>query len=164
MLQNPEIILELQSAVGSSLWQCQALESSIVHCLIIGHKVGRDADKDLVEKLYAEHGDFTLGRLIKGLESVLDIPLEIKSKLKLFKDERNWLAHKSWSEILPYANSNPPNKLYDYLGRIIKIGDDALALSKLLADILDERTIKAGLTKEFLEKETQRIYSRWLAG
>ena len=164
MLQNHEIILALQNAVGASIWQCQALESTIVHCLIIGHKLGRDASEDLIVKLYAEEGELTFGRLIKKLESVSDIPNELKSKLKIFKDERNWLAHKSWVDTLQHANSIPANKLLSYLDRIIKIGDDALSLNKLLADILEDRVMEAGVSKEDLDKETQRIYTRWLAG
>ncbi len=164
MIRNPELVTELQRAVGASIWQCQALESTIVHCLIIGFKLERGADQDTVEKIYSEVGELTLGRLIKQLESVSDIPDEIKSRLKILKDERNWLAHKSRSDTLQHANLIPANKLLNYLDRIIKIGDDALSLNKLLADILEDRVMKAGVSQEYLDKETQRIYTRWLAG
>ena len=164
MLRNPELILELQSAVGASLWQCQALEESLIHVLLIGNKVERDSSIDMVEDLFNKYGKRTLGDLASQVESLSDVPDEIKERLRHFKNERNWLAHKSWADTLPYANSFPPTELNSYLTRINKIGDDALELNDLFKEILDERVKRFGVSKKYLEKKTQEIYTRWLAG
>jgi hypothetical protein len=132
--------------------------------LLVGNKVDRDSSIDVVEDLFNKYGKKTLGDLASQVENLSDVPVELKEKLKHFKNERNWLAHKSWSDTLPYANSFPPTKLNEFLLRIIKIGDDSLELAKLFADILDERVKKYGVSSEALRMKTEEIYTRWLAG
>jgi len=164
MLKNPDFISSLQTLVGSTVWQCQALEESLIHILLIGIKIDYNSDKNVVEEIFRKYGELTLGQLVNQVDNISDIPLDIKRRLKLLKRERNWLVHKSWSEILPHANTYPPEKLNFFLKRILKIHDEALALNKLFADILDERVIRSGVPKESLVKKTKEIYKRWLAG
>jgi hypothetical protein len=164
LLRNPELISSLQTVVGAAMWQCQALEESLIHILLIGIKIDNNSNENVVEEIFKKYGELTLGQLANQIQNISDIPLVLKQRLSQLKRERNWLAHKSWSDILPHANSYPPNKLNDYLEKIIKINDEALSLNKLFADVLDERIIKSGVKKEFLERKTKEIYMRWLKG
>ena len=50
-MQNKVFILQLQSAVGYSIWQCQALETTLVYCLLVGNKLQRDAPADLIQRV-----------------------------------------------------------------------------------------------------------------
>jgi hypothetical protein len=164
MLRNPQLISDLHSAVGASLWQCQALENILIHCVLIGAKLHRNEKLDVVEEMFNKYGELTLGQLVIQVQNLVDVPAQVKQKLELFKKERNWLAHKSWLDTVPYANSTPPTELLDYLDRINRIHDDALGLSRLFSEILEQRVRKAGVSKEYLDRKTQELYSRWLAG
>ncbi|HOJ06245.1 MAG: hypothetical protein HND40_14705 [Ignavibacteriota bacterium] len=157
MLRNPELISSLQTEVGAALWQCQALEESLVHILLIGIKIDNNSHNNIVEEIFKKYGELTLGQLANQIENISDIPLVLKQRLSQLKRERNWLAHKSWSDILPHANSYPPNKLTDYLERIIKINDEALSLNKSFENVIDERIIKSGVKKESLEKKQRKF-------
>jgi hypothetical protein len=163
-MRNASLILDLHSAVGASMWQCQALEDTLVNCVVIGHKTERNSPKDLVEKIFGQTQELTLGQLAKQLEGCGDIPVDLMSRLKKFKPERNWLAHKSWLDTLPYANSASTKVLDEFLIRIELIGTEALQLNKAFGDVLEERVLRAGVSKEYLQREASEIYRRWLAG
>ena len=164
MLRHPDLISLLQSTIGASILQCQALETGLVHCLLVGIKLDRKADSRLIDKMFNDYGELTFGQLANQIDKLSDVPQELKSKLKVLKKERNWLAHRSWSDTLPHVNSTPPDILLQYIQRIDSIGDNALQLSKQFADILDDRVKKAGVSKEYLSKKAEEIYRRWLAG
>lgn len=164
MLRNPELISSLQTVVGAALWQCQALEESLIHILLIGIKIDSNSEENVVEEIFKKYGELTLGQLANQIEKVPDVPLDLKQRLTLLKRERNWLAHKSWSDILPHANTYPPKLLNNYLERIVKINDEALSLNNSFADVLDERIIRSGVKKEYLERKTKEIYMRWMKG
>lgn len=163
MVRNPELIFTLQSAVGASIWQCQALEDTLIHCLLVGNKFRRDEKINVVEKMFKKYGELTLGQLTNQINTLTDVPTELKDKLNILKKERNWLVHKSWSDIFTYTNSSPPTELINYLNRIENIHDDALQINKAFSVVLDQRVKKAGVTEEYLEEKTKEIYSRWLA-
>lgn len=156
--------MNIQSAIGASLWQCQALEESLIHIILIGIKLDRDADPKAVDELFNKYGELTMGQLVSQIQNISDVPTEVKKRLKTLKNERNWLAHKSWSDTLPHSNALMPTKLSAYFIRIIRIGDEALELNKMLSEVMDERVQKAGVTKEYIDIKTKEIYSRWLAG
>jgi hypothetical protein len=164
MLRNPELILELQSLVGASLWQCQALEETLIHCLLVGNRFDRNEKLNVVEQLLKKHGELTLGQLARQIETLPDVSSELKEKLKLLKVERNWLVHRSWSDSFTHANSFPPTELENYLKRVHEIHDEALKINKLFSRVLEERVRRAGVSGDYLDKKTKEIYSRWLAG
>ena len=151
-------------AVGSSIWQCQALEGSLVDCILIGNKLQRDSPPEIVEAMYLKFQKMTLGSLTKEVSALTDIPEGMKERLRKLTIERNWLAHRSWADILPHANSQSTEILYKFLDRINNAADEALALHKEFEKIVEQRVINSGVTKEFIDKTTEEIYSRWLAG
>jgi len=164
MLRNPELIAAIQSGVGSSLWQCQALEDTLIHYMLVGTKVERDAAQTVIDDIFQKYGELTLGQLAAEVKNLPDVPSELQEKLRLVKIERNWLVHQSWSDTLPHANSASPVELTKYLNRIRSLGQDALEVNKLFSKILHERVKKAGVSEEYLRDKTAEIYSRWLAG
>jgi hypothetical protein len=164
MVRNPELILELQSMVGASVWQCQALEDTLIHCLLVGSKFDRGEKLNVVEQMFKKYGELTLGQLAKQIENLPDVSADLKQRLRLLKKERNWLVHKSWSDTFTYANSYPPTELDNYVNRIGKIHDEALQINKSFSVVLEERVRKAGVSVEYLDKKAEEIYSRWIAG
>lgn len=164
MIRNSELILRIQTQVGAAIWQCQSLEQTLIHIIIIGFKAKEYTNSKFFENLFEDYNKLTFGRLVNNVKSIEDIPDQIKERLMKLVDERNWLAHKSWAEILPYANSDPPTKLYKFLIRLNNIHDDALSLNKILIEIVEERVKKMGVSTKYLEDKTREIYSRWLKG
>lgn len=154
-------ILDIQSQVGHSLWQIQALEKTLVHFIVLGFKAQRD-DKSRAEDQFTVFNKFTLGRLISDVTKNTDAPDKLKNQLTNFLPKRNWLVHKSWSdhfEHLPVSE-----RLSIYSNRILQIGDEALELNKQFANLLEKKMIDAGVSKSQLDQETQKLLSKWFAG
>jgi hypothetical protein len=162
VLRSPDKILDLFQAIGYSLFQCQALEETIVHCLLIGPKLSRDSDSKIVEDLFKKTGNLTFGQLVSQLSAAEDFPPLILEDLKVLKGERNWLAHRSWKESLPFANQYPPSNLDEIIRRVMTIADEALRLNKLCAEVLEQRTIKSGVSKEELDRIASDLYRKWI--
>jgi hypothetical protein len=154
-------IIDIQSQVGYSIWQIQALEKTLVHFIILGFRARRD-DPTKAEEQFAVLEKFTLGRLVSDIEAYTDAPDKLKKKLRAFLPKRNWLVHKSWSdhfEHLPVSE-----RLAVYSDKILRIGDEALDLNKQFADLLEQKMIAAGVSKSFLDRETQKLLTKWFAG
>jgi hypothetical protein len=153
-------ILDIQSQVGCSLWHIQALEKTLVHFIVLGFKARRD-DPTKGEKQFATFNKFTLGRLILDIEKNTDAPDKLKKKLSDFLHKRNWLVHKSWSdhfEHLPVSE-----RLSVYSDRVLRIGEEALEINKQFADLLEQKMVALGVSKSFLDRETQKLLAKWFA-
>jgi hypothetical protein len=55
-------------------------------------------------------------------------------------------------------------RLAVYSDKILRIGDEALDLNKQFADLLEQKMIAAGVSKSFLDRETQKLLTKWFAG
>ena len=155
-------ILDIQSQVGNALWQIQALEKTLVHFIVLGYKISRDSEPAEAEKKFTIFSGFTLGRLISDIEKNTDVPDKLKNKLSAFRDKRNWLVHRSWSdhfEHLPVSE-----RLAVYSDRILRTADEALDLNRQFADILENKLLAAGVSKSFLDRETNRLLNKWFVG
>lgn len=161
-MKYPDLILQLQSTVGAAVWQFQALETTLVNLVLLGVKLQRNSPRDVVDAVYEQHETMTMGRLSTLAQECADVPKPLLDQLSTFVNKRNWVVHKSWSDVLP--NNHSSSALQNFVFRISDIADEGLELNKAFAKIVQKRAIDAGVTKEFIDAQANKILSKWFAG
>jgi hypothetical protein len=162
MHQYSELIPQIEWATGKAVLQCQSLELTLINVILLGVKFQRDSDPDIVEEVYTKHESMTLGRLQKLVNDTPDVPDTLKVQLEKFVSERNWLVHRSWTDLLP--NNYSREFLIDCIDRMNRIAENALTLNKQFATVVEERVIKLGVSREALATESARLINKWFAG
>jgi len=94
---NSEELDRLYLSLGRGVWHLQYVEDALNTLITINHEVktpGRIPEVEARE-LLAKHRRNTLGTSLKVVRSKGLVPPELLDSLGRFKDERDWLVHRS---------------------------------------------------------------------
>lgn len=103
-MSTPDLLLnerrELMTLAGVTLLSIQYLEHLIFGSVLMlnGHNMGFSIEDYFSEDL-AKSGP-PLGKLIKGLASAVDLPLDFDARLKRFTGNRNRFTHRLFTDCL----------------------------------------------------------------
>ncbi|QBB71141.1 hypothetical protein ELE36_12690 [Pseudolysobacter antarcticus] len=94
---SPDELDSLYCSIGKCVWHLQYVEDALQTLLTL--KVDIKAPGGVTEaeakELLAKHRRATLGTSLRTAEKHNALPMEVMSRLSQFKEERDWLVHKS---------------------------------------------------------------------
>ncbi len=145
---DPIALYTVNSQVGSTMWHIQLLEFTLVHYIVMVHRLQPGVDKEMAYRVLDEVSGKTLGQLIGELRKNNDLDEGLDDRLKAFLKERNWLIHRSRddSHLAVYY----PDKLAVLMGRLDSLTVEALNLSKAFTSRLESFMIRIGKSEKDL--------------
>lgn len=147
--------------IGFSLWQLQELEGIAAQYFVLMTKarkgMGLLAGEVMIEKAKRKTFGTTLHEIAKaGL-----LAADLESRFTKLLTERNWLVHASRATSRNAVHHDV--EMRKLLDRLEMIAEESLSLMKEIA-LLMERYVKThGVTKEFIEKESNKLLEQWRA-
>lgn len=158
-LQKAERLRSVTEQVGFALWQLQELEGGAAQCFVLlaqaTQGMGIAAGGTLVEKAQGK----TFGATIKQLEKAAVLDPELAARFAKLLEERNWLVHRSRADSRGAIHGDGSAK--NLLLRLEAIADEALALLKVLGGAAERFAQRRGVSKEFIDQESQRLLKQW---
>lgn len=103
-----------------------------------------------------------LGAVLDKLRKSEKIPVDLDARLRAFKDERNWLAHKIGME--NHDDIYNPHKFEALLKRLHDLKTEAKAITETFVSLCERWMTVNGYTKEQLEAETCRRFNQQKSG
>lgn len=121
---------QIYSIIGWALCNAQGLENTLAKFIILAFELNVDTStEDAIAKLN-KLDDKTLGRLITELRKRADLPEDISDRLRKFNEDRIWLAHKCYADVVEVVFNNKEPKLL--LDRLIAVGVEGRQLHQML--------------------------------
>lgn len=151
----------VQSRLGYGLWHTQAFERTLVVYLSLLFDIAPRVAGTEALQLLEGHSSSTLERITQqpGLER--DVSEELDRRLRFFFRERNWLVHRSWSQIDAYVSDF--NKADDLLLRLESLVNEAQYLNHRLNEMLEHRLLERGLTGQEITSRAREVRDLWAA-
>jgi hypothetical protein len=149
----------MNALIGSALWQCQALENTLVHYIVLKYRIKRGESPELAEAAFESVKKLTFGNLLADIRKQSDSPPSLVDRLVLLVKERNWLAHRCYSENQGALSS--PKRLAALMNRCESIAQEALSLSKEFANLLENFVIVSGVSREELDAHAAKLIASW---
>lgn len=151
-----ELTRHLWKETGKTLFFLQQTEEVLGFYLwlILHPKDDRAAALSMLE----ENWEKPLGALLAKLRKSVKVPDNLDDRLKAFKDERNWLAHRIGRE--NHDDVYNREKFRTLLKRLDDLKREGKAISDMFATLCEQWLIATGdTTKDQLDAETLRLYS-----
>jgi hypothetical protein len=154
---DDEHVKEVYARFGLALYFAQVLEHGIVNALVIldlipsRRHTARSAAEwgDVVDQFMSQHFEDTMGRMIRDLRAVTNVPQDLEGLLRDALKRRNWLAHHFFRERASEFMSARGRDL------MIREVEECRAAFELADERLDQIVrpvrIGAGLTDQMLE-------------
>jgi hypothetical protein len=130
---NVEELDELYRSVGRCIWHVQYLED-VLHTLLTLKVEIRQPGRISIEEaniLLAKHRRASLGTALGTAEKHKALPDGLLSKLRLLKEERDWLVHRSMNQDGEKLYTNEGRSAV--FGRLETLMDETLAIKSLLS-------------------------------
>ena len=105
-------------------------------------------------ELLAKNRGNVLGRSIKDAKEAQVFSLSLQERLEKFKEERNWLVHRS-----VYQNRNDlyvDEFRFALMERIKAFSDEAIYLQKIIAAELEDFVVSQGVSKELIGQQAEQ--------
>lgn len=157
-----EHIKEVYARFGLAVYYAQVLEHGLANALLILDLIpnrrhlaisreqwGADVDAFMDQNFAA-----TMGRLVRELRRVTDVPPDVEAQLKKALEDRNWLVHSYFRD--------RSDEFMSYRGRermlqeIDEFRNRLVAADRRLEEITAPVRQRAGITDELLEREYRR--------
>lgn len=149
----------MNAGIGYALWQCQALENTLVHYIVLKYRIKRGTPSTVAESAFKSVQKLTLGNLLADIRNQPDAPVSLVDRLTKLLGERNWLVHRCFTENRGVANS--PTRLNALLSRSGAMSDEALSLNKEFAALLEAAVLASGVSKKELDAQAVNLIAGW---
>lgn len=154
MVERRQINLEelgiLYQLIGEGVWQLQNLEDALHSCITVKRDLktrGSVSSQEamlLLEKNRAQ----VLGKSVKYAKEAGIFNQKLQDRLEKFKEERNWLIHRSVHE--KREDLYVDKTRFSLMERIKRFSNEALQLQKLVAQELEDFVLSQGISKEYV--------------
>jgi hypothetical protein len=158
-LEKIDAVHEMSAGIGYALWQCQALENTLVHYIVLKYRVSRGTPSAAAESEFKSVQRLTLGSLLADIRKQPDAPGPLVDRLAALLAERNWLVHRCFTESRGVANS--AKRLNALLSRCGAMADEALSLTKEFAALLEAAVLASGVSQEELDSKAAELMAKW---
>lgn len=150
---------QLMQSIGYAVWQLQGLEDTLATYIVVRLRESQGVGLDKGADLTAELTRLELGKLIAQLRDADILPAVLLQRLGTLRNERNWLVHRAWRENHGVVAS--PERLTRLVQRLATLAEDALALNKHMAAEVETFVRSAGVTREYIDREADRLRHSW---
>lgn len=149
----------LMNAVGFAVWQCQELENTAASYVVVRLRDSHGVGTAQGEVISREVEKLTFGQLLRELTRAGVVPGELGLRLESLLKERNWLVHRARRETRGALSSQ--REFARLLDRIRTISDQALALLRELAPVVEDYVVSSGVDRGFIDRESDRLARSW---
>ena len=165
-----EHVREVYARFGLAIYRAQVLEHGLVNALTLLDLIpsrrhlarSREDWGAEVDGFMDRNFEDTMGKLMRSLRSVTRVPTNVDGLLKEALQKRNWLAHSFFreraTEFMSYKGREQMLREVDESGELFGRAD------QVLEAIVKPMRLKAGITDEMLEFETNRALSEARGG
>ena len=157
----PNGMTDLFTRMGRALFYCQTFEETLAYSLCILLDITRFQAEDLAYDYLNKQLKKTLGQLLNEFpsKSCKYLNKDTETRLKEFKDERNWLAHR-------IAQENPglifhSSQLKDIFLKLENLKIEAQSLVKLFESFVYKWFEESGYSKAELQEKMEEIFKGW---
>jgi len=166
-MDKDEHVKEVYAHFGLAIYLAQVLEYAVFHSLVyldlIPQKVERRCTREQWIKDYDSfmhrHFEKTLGRMMRSLKSVTNIPEGLESILRKALVKRNWLAHEYFRErAVDFMNEEGRNRMIQELKEAQSLFEEA---DNTLENIFRPVREKYGITDELLKEHMKEWISQY---
>ena len=167
MMDKDEHVKEVYAHFGLAIYLAQVLEFAIGHSLVyldlIPQQVERKCTREQWMKEYESfmdrHFEKTLGRMMRSLQSVTNIPEGLESLLRKALVKRNWLAHEYFRErAVDFMNEEGRNRMIQELQEAQSLFEEA---DNALENVFRPVREKYGITDEWLKEHMEEWISQY---
>jgi hypothetical protein len=159
-LEKIDAVHKMSASIGYALWQCQALENTLVHYIVLKYRVQRGVSPVEAETAFNSVRRLTLGNLLADIRNQPDAPAPLVRRLVGLLKERNWLAHKCFSENQGVIHST--KRLAALMDRCEGMANEALSLNKEFASLLEAAVLANGVRKEEIDSQATKLIASWI--
>jgi len=161
---TPDELERLYLSIGKGVWHLQYVEDALQTLITMKHEVrvpGRVSEQEGRE-LLAKHRRNTLGTSLKIVRDHGLVPQPILDRLSTFKDERDWLIHRSQNSHgdLLYTDAGRA----ETFARLAAFIEEARVLQTALLDDINAFVAAAGLDVAAAERMAIKNVGRMRGG
>jgi len=156
---NAEELNILYASIGESIWHIQNLEDALHTCITIKRDIKKRGamHSEQAEAILLKHRKNTLGNSLRISREAQVLSVELQNRLDKFKDERDWLVHRSVYQ--HREDLYEDKKRYTLMARIKMLSGEARALQKLVARELEDFVVAQGVSREWIENQAKQAIS-----
>ena len=157
---NNEELTTLFYLIGKGIWHLQNLEDALQTYITIKVEIKEVGvmNAEQAEDLLKKHRANTLGTLLKIAKNNNVLSEESVKRLEVFKEERDWLVHRSVHQNGKDLYLN--NKRYELMERIERFSEEALALQKAVAQEFEDFSVSKGVSRKWIHDKAARDLAR----
>jgi hypothetical protein len=157
---NAEELKRLYNLIGSCVWHLQYLEDALVHLIVMKHEVKTPGSMNLEEskKILTSYRKNTLGTSLKVIEKYTLVNSSLLTNLKKFKDERDWLVHRSLNTNGDLLHTDAGRE--ETFTRLENFENEAIEFKKALIADINEFFVSFGLNIDTANKLAQSNIGR----
>ena len=162
MTLNPEAALRLPAffqAVGFAFWQHQELENTAKDYVVVRLRNARGVGRERGEAISEEAHRRTFGSVVEELIRSGVVTGDLAIQLRLANKDRNWLFHRARGETRGFASDEA--KFRDIMARLNAMAERSLSLTKTLGRELELYVAGCGVSRNFIDREAERLARSW---
>jgi hypothetical protein len=140
------------SLVGQGIWYLQHVEHALNTFLTVKGDIKeiRSVSEEEGEKILSKHRRNTLGTSMRIAKEKGVLSKELMSALNVFKEERDWLVHRSMNENGDDLYLNKDRQaLFE---RLEEFAEQAKGLQKMIAKELEDYVVGKGVSREWIQR------------
>ena len=152
------------SLIGQGIWYLQHVENALNTFLTVKGDIKeiRSVSEDEGEKILSKHRRNTLGTSMRIAKEKDVLSKELVSALNTFKEERDWLVHRSMNENGDDLYLNKDRQaLFE---RLDDFAEQARILQKMIAKELEDYVVGKGVSREWIHRRAIRDINRKKGG
>ena len=153
---NFEELQQLYVLTGRGIWHLQYLESAINMLITLKKDIKYPSSVSLEEanRIHSKNKANTLGVSLKIVEEENLVSDELLGMLKDFKEERNWLVHRSLDQ--NGEDLYLDELRYILIKRIESFSANAIKLRKLVSDEVIDFNVSKGVSKDWINQYAEQ--------
>jgi hypothetical protein len=157
---NNEELTALFGLIGKGIWHLQNLEDALQTYITIKVEIKEVGvmNSEQAEELLKKHRANTLGTSLKIAKNNNVLRGELVKRLELFKEERDWLIHRSVHQNGKDLYLN--DKRNELMERIERFSEEALALQTAVAQEFEDFSLSKGLSRKWIYDKATRDIAR----
>ena len=152
------------SLIGQGIWYLQHVENALNTFLTVKGDIKeiRSVSEDEGEKMLSKHRRNTLGTSMRIAKEKDILSSELMFALNTFKEERDWLVHRSMNENGDDLYLNKDRQaLFE---RLDDFAEQARSLQKMIAKELEDYVVGKGVSREWIHRRAIRDINRKKGG
>lgn len=158
MIDQQRLMVTMQT-VGSAVLQAQTVEDALGVYLALVHDLQPGVARVEAESVLSKYSKKTLGSLLAVAKAKPAFPASMASAIEAFKEERNWLVHRSRG--LQRLALHSDVELEAFVERVDRVGDEGLRLQKEVTELMLRHLQILGFARDRIEAEAQGIFASW---